>query len=99
MGTRMVLAKPGRTFVDNWPNENELYADMTGRPVAPSLALVRAIRQHVSELVARVPDAWERQILTAEGRGQGLEFFLGIPIRHLPAHVREIRQIREGHGR
>lgn len=74
-----------------------------GRSVELSLALFRANRRHIIQLVETIPDAWERSIHILwphepEERvsvGRMIEMQAG----HAAGHIDDIRTIRTSHGR
>jgi catechol 2,3-dioxygenase-like lactoylglutathione lyase family enzyme len=93
-GLEWYWEKPQDEWVESW-----LYAC---RPIEPSLALFRANRAHLVELVRRVPDAWERSIRIKwprqpEGRIT-IGDILAMQAGHGRGHIEEIRSIRETHG-
>lgn len=98
----MALAEPGRRFTQNWPSDNAPYArnlQYAQRDIAPSLALVRAIRTHFAVLARQLPDALERAVVDADGSTWSFGRFLNIDLRHAFEHVDEIRVIRAAQGR
>jgi uncharacterized damage-inducible protein DinB len=86
--------KPQIEWSENWQYAN--------RSLEPSLALLRANRHHIEELVRRSPSAWEKSIRlkwpdTEEERitiGEVLE----MQARHIVGHINDIRMIRQAHG-
>jgi hypothetical protein len=86
--------KPQTEWAENWQ-----YAD---RSLEPSLALLRANRHHIEELVRRTPNAWEKSVRlkwpdTEEGRitiGAVLE----MQARHIVGHINDIQMIRQAHN-
>ena len=85
--------KPQTEWAANWQ-----YAD---RSLEPSLALLRANRHHIEELVRRTPNAWDKSIRlkwpdTEEERitvGEVLE----MQARHIVGHINDIQMIRQAH--
>ena len=79
--------------------ESWLYAS---RPIGPSLALFRANRVHLLDLVSRVPDAWERSMrIKWPGRPEGrisVGDIIAMQAGHGRSHIEGIRQICEVHG-
>jgi hypothetical protein len=83
---------------DRWA-ESWNYA---GRALKPSLALFRASRGHVVQLVRQIAGAWECSLVIQwphqeRGRitvGQVIE----MQARHVDAHVEDIRKIRQAHS-
>jgi len=82
---------PQDTWAERWA-----YA---GRPIDVSLALFTAIRAHVTQLLAHVPDAWDRSILVREPDGGTTRLTVGAVVAmqadHLQHHLRRILAIRE----
>jgi catechol 2,3-dioxygenase-like lactoylglutathione lyase family enzyme len=67
----MALAESGRTYHPNWPISNQRTAkelDYAGRPIEPSLALIRAVHAHILQVAQHVPGAWERYVQDPSGR-------------------------------
>jgi hypothetical protein len=74
--------------------------DYARRPIESSLALFRAIHEHIEQLVQHIPDAWDRYCIE-ENRERKVSFgqlIVGIT-RHAQEHVDEILEIRRVHGR
>lgn len=82
---------PQDTWADRWA-----YA---GRPIEVSLALLKATRAHVTELLAHVPDAWSRSISVRRPSGETTRLTVGAVVEmqteHLQHHLRRILSIRE----
>ena len=74
------------------------YAD---RALEPSLALFRANRAHIVQLVEQVPDAWSRHMLIQMRDGSERSVTIGDVISmqagHAQGHIADIRTIREAH--
>jgi len=74
------------------------YAD---RAIAPSLALFRANRAHIVQLVQGVPDAWSRCMLIQmpDGREESVPVgdIIAMQGRHALGHTADIRRIRDTH--
>jgi hypothetical protein len=86
---------PQDTWVERW--------DYAGRAIEPSLALFRANRCHVVQLVGRIPDGWGRHMLIQWPRrpeaepitvGDVIEMQAG----HTLHHIEDIRAIRQTHS-
>jgi hypothetical protein len=64
--------------------------------------LFKATRAHVAELLAHVPDAWNRSISVREPSGETTRLTVGAVIEmqanHLQHHLRRILAIREEPG-
>lgn len=107
MHIKTALADSGHVYVrppydqDLWPQSLEY----TQRPIEPSVALVQASRNHISQLLHYVPDSWEKFVLTKyvpeedEGRKTTVSDLVNIQVRHMREHCDEIREIRKVHGR
>jgi hypothetical protein len=86
--------KPQIEWAENWN-----YSD---RSLESSLALLRANRRHIEELVRLTPNAWEKSIRlkwpdTEEERitiGEVLE----MQARHIVGHIHDIQLIRQAHN-
>ena len=76
--------------------------DYAGRPLAPSLALFRANREHIVQLLEHVPEAWERvvNVRWPDGREEPVTAgdIVGMQARHAAGHVADIALIRGKHG-
>jgi hypothetical protein len=72
--------------------------DYTGRPIEPSLALVKAIRAHIFQLLQHVPGNSEHFVLLkwADEEGEGSKVtvsdFVESLVRHHAEHYEEIRE-------
>ncbi len=101
---KLAFTEPGREYVQNrWDQDvwaTILYARL---PVAPALALLRATRQYVVQLVGLYPDAWERSVAMRRDEGEGRQTTIGEMIgglaQHTYEHIDEIQQTRRVHGR
>ena len=87
--------KPQMEWSENWK-----YAS---RSIEPSLALLRANRQHIVELVQRIPNAWEKSIrLKWPDRQEEERITVGdvllMQARHIVGHINDIQTIRREHG-
>ncbi len=98
----MALAESGRTYHPNLPISNQRTAkelDYAGRPIEPSLALIRAVHAHILQLAQHVPGAWERYVQDPSGRKRSFGDLVTIVATHIPEHIDEILEIRRIHGR
>ena len=72
------------------------------RAVEPSLALLRAGRAHIVQLLEQVPEAWDKclHITWPDGREAmvSVRWVVQMQARHVAGHVEDIRKIREMHG-
>jgi len=87
--------KPQMEWSENWK-----YAS---RSIEPSLALLRANRQHIVELVQQTPNAWEKSIrLKWPDRQEEERITIGdvllMQARHIVGHINDIQTIRREHG-
>jgi catechol 2,3-dioxygenase-like lactoylglutathione lyase family enzyme len=107
-GVLAALGSPTGIFTLEWywnkPNQDEwaenwLYAE---RPIGLSLALFRANRVHLVDLIQRIPDAWERSVRIKWPRKPDGRITVGDIIAmqagHGRGHMEEIRLICEAHG-
>jgi uncharacterized damage-inducible protein DinB len=85
-----------------WVVPQDLWADRwayAGRAIDVSLALLKATRAHVTQLLAHVPDAWSRSITLRRPGGETTRLtvgsVVGMQADHLQHHLRRILAIRE----
>jgi len=68
-------------------------------PVEPSLALLRANRTHMAQLLQLVPEAWGNtlQVIWPSGKDEWVSVgeVVEMQSRHVPGHVDDILKIRE----
>jgi hypothetical protein len=86
---------PQDTWVERW--------DYAGRAIEPSLALFRANRRHVVQLMERIPDGWGRYMRIqwphqAEEERITVGDVIEMQANHVACHVDDIRAIRQTHG-
>jgi hypothetical protein len=85
--------KPQTEWAANWQ-----YA---GRGIEPSLALLRANRRHIVELVQQIPGAWEKSIRVKWPGGEEERISVGEVLEmqagHAAGHIDDIRMIRQAH--
>jgi hypothetical protein len=85
--------KPQDEWADNWG-----YA---GREIEPSLALFRANRRHISQLLYQTPDAWEKYALITipdgEEKATSVRYVVKMQTKHVEGHIEDIRAIRKKH--
>ena len=83
---------------DSWA-ERWAYAD---RSIEQSLALFRANRRHIVQLLNHVPDSWERcttiTLPDGETRQTSVGYVLRMQVNHLVGHIEDIQAIREKQG-
>jgi len=87
-------ALPQRDWADRWA-----YAR---RSLEPSLALLKASRAHIQQLLDQIPDGWSRSI-GVRNRDGGIErvtvgFVVEMQAHHLEHHVNRILAIRKEGG-
>lgn len=72
------------------------------RPLGESLALLRASREHVAQLLQHVPDSWGRSVRFRQSDGETLRLPAGAVVAmqadHVEHHVERIRAIRRELG-
>ena len=98
---KYALIESGRTYTQNWPTSNEVVATALQhekKDIAPSLALIRATRMHIVQLVSSVPDAWERYTLDQNGNKTLFRDLIARLTQHALEHVDEIVAIRRANG-
>jgi len=104
MHFKTALAQPGSTFVRP-PYDQEHWVkvqDNEHRAIGPSLALSRAIRTHIVQLLQHIPDHWERSITVKyscddEGHKVTVGGLLEGLAEHLEEHCEEIRANLQKH--
>jgi hypothetical protein len=91
---RWYWEKPQDDWADHWA-----YAE---REVNPSLALFRANREHIVQLLHQIPDAWERYALITlpggEERATSIRYVVEMQSEHVESHIRDMRDIRRKHN-
>ncbi len=85
-----------------WMVPQDVWADRwayAGRSIDVSLALLKATRAHVIQLLATVPDAWSRSITVRKHSGDTIRLTVGAIVEmqadHVQHHVRRILAIRD----
>jgi hypothetical protein len=88
------LDKPQTEWAENWKHAN--------RRIELSLALLRANRQHIVELVQQTPDAWEKSIRLKRPDREEERITIGdvleMQARHVVGHINDIQMIRRAHN-
>ena len=102
---KMALGNSGARFDLQWywdlPQDRWVQRwDYAGRAIEPALALLRANRRHVAQLLRQIPDGWERHVLIKwPGRQEEERITVGYVVEmqagHLLGHVDDMRRIRE----
>lgn len=101
---KMALIEPGFAYHHNtWNQEasSDALAYAT-RPIEPSLALFRAQRVHVLQLLHALPGAWDRHVefnwLESAGESKRRRVpvadIINMQIRHAAGHIAEINENR-----
>jgi catechol 2,3-dioxygenase-like lactoylglutathione lyase family enzyme len=107
MAIKAALTSDGCEYRHSWYSPDNVCAqtlDYAGRAIKPALALLRANRAHLLQLVRHLPGAWERSIWFA-WRGEPASHQVTVATMlegqagHALAHCAEIRAIRKIHGR
>ncbi len=106
MCIKVMTGHPGCTFGIDW-YEQDSWVQAMGyqkRPIEPALALFRARRQNIAELLHNLPDAWERNArIMARYAPEGFQSTVAetvfIQAYHVLWHVEQIRMTRQVHGR
>ena len=102
MGIKQALGNDGSEFSLDWyrVQPQETWADRwasSRRPVDVSLALLRATRAHVAQLLEHVPDAWNRSVSfrkpDAEAEIVPVGFVIEMQASHVVHHLRQIEAI------
>lgn len=83
-------AQPQVVWARKWAYEK--------RSVDVSLALLRANRHHINQLLACVPDGWHRSVVFRKSSGEAERMPVGAVVEiqadHVEHHVKQIRAIR-----
>jgi uncharacterized damage-inducible protein DinB len=86
--------RPQDEWVEIW--------DYAGRAIEPSLALFRANRCHIVQLLSQIPDAWERYMVIRWPDGQKVQLTVGdiveMQVDHVRGHINDIRLIRQAYN-
>ena len=98
---KLALAESGRTHTQNWPTGNDETA--TGlqhakRAIAPSIALVRATRIHIAQIISTISNAWEHYTQDNDGNKTTVRELITLLTRHALEHIDEIVAIRRANG-
>lgn len=102
---KMALLNSGTTFDISWHPGNRAMSETlnyAGRPIGPSLALFRANREHIVQMVSSLPPTWDRYVVFKLSPEEEAKITIGEWIeglaRHLQEHVSEIDKIRQQLG-
>ena len=104
MFIKQAIGNPGGEFVLEryWQMSQDEWAERWAyreRVIEPSLALCRASRCHVVQLLEHTPGVWEKsmRIRWPDGEEQAVSvrWVVEMQTRHIEEHLGEIRRIRE----
>ncbi len=104
---KSALAQSGSTYIRN-PYDQAQWAEELAYEkcaIEPSLALIKASRQHLAHLMQHIPDYSERYVFLkfASQEDEGSKLVVGDLLdgmnRHLAEHCAEIRETRRVHDR
>jgi hypothetical protein len=107
IGIKMALGNEQAEFSLDWYRtlKQEVWADRwayANRSIDTSLALLRAIRDHVIQLLEQVPDGWYRSVDFRKPNGETERVPVGgvveMQAHHVEHHVKRIRAIRSEIG-
>lgn len=106
MALKAALARSGVHYSQDWYTTDNAIAeplDYAGRGIEPALALFRAHRAHIAQLMQHLPDAWERYILFRWPNAETEEritagTMIRAQARHAEEHIEAIRRILRQHG-
>lgn len=102
IGLKAALGETGDEFTLEWywTQPQDAWAEKwaySERMVEVSLALLRAIRIHVAQLLTCVPGAWDRSVALRKPDGEvvrlTVEQIVAMQTEHLEHHLRRIREI------
>ncbi|MBE0643908.1 MAG: DinB family protein [Bacteroidetes bacterium] len=89
-----------------WCQPQEVWAERWSygsRSIDVSLALLKASRAHVSQLLETIPDGWNRSVAVRKLDGEivrlSVEAVVTMQTQHLEHHVNRIKVIRQERGR
>lgn len=97
---RFGVAEPGRLYRPNTysPDAWDQALASDRRPVGPSVALFRAVHEHMSQLIEYVPGALDGYTVSESGAKATVSRSLGMLAAHAAGHVDQIWQTRRIHG-
>ena len=107
MALKAALARSGVHYSQDWYTTDNAIAeplDYAGRAIEPALALFRAHRAHIAQLMQHLPDGWERYIFFSWPDVEAEEqvsagTMIRWQARHAEDHIEAIRRILRQHGR
>ena len=103
IGIKVALGNEQAEFSFNWyrTQPQEVWAEKwayANRSLDVSLALLRAIRNHIDQLLRQVPDAWHRSLAFRKPDGEIKRLPVGAIVEmqadHVEHHLKRIRAIR-----
>jgi catechol 2,3-dioxygenase-like lactoylglutathione lyase family enzyme len=94
--TKFGLAEPGRLYTGSRYDQDVWAAglDYAGREIGPDVALFRAIRGHISQLMRCLPGAWERETVGPGRTRQAAGQVISMLVSHALEHIHEIEDLR-----
>jgi hypothetical protein len=104
---KRVIGNPGVEFDLQWywamPQDEWVKSwAYASREIGPSLALFRANRGHIVQLLEHMPEVWERSLLVRWSDGEEEEvkvaWVVNMQAEHVLGHVDDIRRVRQVHG-
>lgn len=97
---RMAIGEPGRLFQTNVYSPRSAATGLHSgqRPVGPSVALVRAVHEHLLQLVEHVSDALQAYTVNEAGSKAFVGRTMGMLAAHGAGHIDQIWQTRRVHG-
>jgi hypothetical protein len=107
MCTKMALGNSEGVFNLQWYWDNDQMEwsvnwQYAGRSIESSLALLRANRRHIVELVQPVSDTWKMSVRCYRPDGKEERISIGevlsMQTRHIIGHVQDIKAIRLAHS-
>ena len=104
---KRAIGNPGGVFDLDWytaipQGEWVKRWSYASRAIEPSLALFRANRNHIVQLLEHVPEAWERSLLVRWSNGEEqkvqVAWVVKMQAQHVIGHVEDIQRARLTHG-
>ncbi len=104
---KQAIGNPGGKFDLQWywempQNEWVKSWAYASRAIEPSLALFRANRAHIVQLLEEMPAVWKRSLLVSWPNGEDQQvpvaWVVEMQAIHVPGHAEDIRRARQVHG-
>ncbi|MFC2053380.1 DinB family protein [Chloroflexota bacterium] len=104
---KRAIGNPGSKFDLQWywevpQNEWVKRWAYASRDIEPSLALFRANRGHIVQLLENMPAVWERSLLVRwpndEEEEVSVAWVVKMQAQHVPGHMDDIQRARQVHG-